>query len=336
MNTPQYNKPLISPRDVPDDLNAAPQLPTQAQVYAQHTPYNTPVVVPHQNYVPIPNQPIPSYQYAQPIQQIQIIQPVQPVRPVQPIQPPALISNSLEMSELMQDLNEVQEADLLKYFQGGVIGFGVKQKYIVRIRFKDDSTRNIFICQRSPGIFNNGTYLFEIRMKYIPRDCTDVILQTKDFDKRLIDLNSSGLSGYKPRIFVKNAQNNTIIGTIQQPRCCTCCCRDPNIEIYSRYTQNRNLPKYFVTTDGTQCAYCCCADCCCAEADISFQIFDTLTHLLVGSINKPAFSNTGNEDYLTYNIQFPQDALSEEKLLIIATAIGIDNVEYKEMGKHLK
>ena len=82
MNTPQYNKPLISPRDVPDDLNAAPQLPTQAQVYAQHTPYNTPVVVPHQNYVPIPNQPIPSYQYAQPIQQIQIIQPVQPVRPV--------------------------------------------------------------------------------------------------------------------------------------------------------------------------------------------------------------------------------------------------------------
>jgi len=49
MNTPQYNKPLISPRDVPDDLNAAPQLPTQAQVYAQHTPYNTPVVVPQQS-----------------------------------------------------------------------------------------------------------------------------------------------------------------------------------------------------------------------------------------------------------------------------------------------
>ena len=333
MNKPQYSESLISSQDSPTDLNPAPQYPSQAQIYVPHTPYNVPTVaVPPQNYVPIPNQPIPSYQI-QPIQQVQI---AQPIYPLSQVQSPLIISNSLEMSELMQDLGKVQEAELLKYFQGGVLGFGVKQKYIVRIRYKDNSIRNIFICQRTPGVFNNGIYLFEIRMKYIPRDCTDAILQTKDFNKRLIDLNSNDLNGFKPRIFVKNAENNTIIGTIQQPRCCTCCCRDPNIGIYSRYTQNRNLPKYFVTTDGCQCAYCCCADCCCGEGDISFHILDTLTHLLVGSINKPAFSRNGREDYLIYNIQFPQDASPEEKLLIISTAIGIDNVEYHLMGNHLK
>ena len=334
-NQAQYNQPLISARNVPKNLDAAPQLPNQAQVYAQHTPYNAPSVVPPQNYVPIPNQPMPSYQYVPPDQQVQIIQQVQPLPP---IQPPDIISNSLEMAELMQDLSEVLEVDVLKYFQGGgsLFSIGERQKYMVRIRYKDDSTRNIFICQRSPGVFNNGTYIFEIRMKYLPINSNNSILQTKDFNKRLIDISSNDVSGFKPRIYVKNVENNTIIGTIQQPRCCTCCCRDPNIEIYSRYTQNRNLPKYFVTTDGFQCAYCCCNDCCCAEGDISFQIFDILTHLLVGSINKPAFNTTGNEDYLTYNIQFPLDALPEEKLLIIATAIGIDNVEYKQVGKHLK
>ena len=57
-------------------------------------------------------------------------------------------------------------------------------------------------------------------MKYIPRDCTNEILATKDFDKRLIDLKSNSEHSFKPRINIQNMENNIVLGTIQKPRVC--------------------------------------------------------------------------------------------------------------------
>ena len=76
-------------------------------------------------------------------------------------------------------------------------------------------------------------------MKYIPRDCTNEILATKDFDKRLIDLKSNSEHSFKPRIYIQNMENNIVLGTIQQPRVCPCCCSDANYEILSTlWTKN--------------------------------------------------------------------------------------------------
>ena len=48
-------------------------------------------------------------------------------------------------------------------------------------------------------------------MKYIPRDSTTEILNTKDFDKRHFDIDSNDPCGYKPRIYIKNVENNNNI-----------------------------------------------------------------------------------------------------------------------------
>lgn len=121
------------------------------------------------------------------------------------------LNSTQSFSELYDDLSEVRAAILSKYFQGGFIGIGEKQKYKVSIVFKDGSLRNIFICQRGSSIFNNDTYNFEVRMKYIPRDCTDAILETKEFDKRLIDIVSNSEYGYKPKIYARIVENNNVI-----------------------------------------------------------------------------------------------------------------------------
>ena len=138
--------------------------------------------------------------------------------------------------------------------------FGEKQKYRVSVINKDETARNIFICRRDFLFFANDKYDYEVKMKYIGRDSTDAILETKDFDKRLIDIISSGECGYKPRMHVRNMDNNIILGRIDQPQICPCCCKDANYEIYPRYNQG-NIPKYIVSTNGRQCSYCCCVLC---------------------------------------------------------------------------
>ena len=157
-------------------------------------------------------------------------------------------------------------------------------------------------------------------MKYIPRDCTNEILATKDFDKRLIDLKSNSEHSFKPRIYIQNMENNIVLGTIQQPRVCPFCCSDANYEIYPRYGQ-KTIPKYSITTKGTQC-------------ETLFNIFSNALRIYSGNILKRSF-NRDRKDYLFYDIDFPDDASPEEKVLIICATIGIDNVVYKELGSNI-
>ena len=327
--TPYSNLPLLNSKNPPVNIN--PGYPSQSQIYAKpsSSPSSSPspppyqnALLPPQNYQLLPNpvlinQPMvmPQYNY---------------------IQPKIVFPKTLDMSELYEDLAEVREAEVWKYFQGGVLGFGKAQKYRVRIRFPEGNERNIFIGKRSSSFFHNNTYDFEIRMKYIPRDSTDDILNTKDFEKRHFDIDSNDMYGYKPKVFITFKENNRniIYGGIEQPRCCTCCCRDPNFQLFPRYLPGL-LPKYFVTTDGCQCSYCCCSDCSCAEVRTVFPIFDIARNVIVGNITKTDFNRMKN-DFLVYSMEFPIEAPPEDKLIIIFTAITIDNIEYQDLGKHIK
>ena len=315
MNQPPYsNTPLIVPQNPQMVIN--PGYPAQNQIYTNPAPIpNQNQYIPPQTYQLIPNQiPVP-----------------------QLVQPPVQLQKSLDMTELYEDLGEITQAEVWKYFQGGVLGIGAAHKYRVKIKFPGGTERNIFIGKRSSSLFHNNKYNFEIRIKYIPRDCTDEILNTKDFEKRHFDIDSNQNFSYKPRIYIKNVENNVniMMGTIEQPRCCNCCCKDANFEIYPQFNVRTALPRYFVTTDGCQCAYCCCEGCCCEETGITFQIYDPAKSLLVGNINKLDF-NRERADFLKYNIELPLEATSEEKLFIIFTAIAIDNVEYRILGGHIK
>ena len=117
-------------------------------------------------------------------------------------------------------------------------------------------------------------------------------------------------------------ENNIVLGTIQQPRVCPCCCSDANYEIYPRYGQ-KTIPKYSITTKGTQCSYCCCADCSCAEGETLFNIFSNALRIYSGNILKRSF-NRDRKDYLFYELlpYFPwnkfekyEDVLLNEFLL---------------------
>lgn len=311
MDQPIYGKPLINQPKTPVNsypLNNSPY----GNIQPTYQNINNPILV---NQSPIINPPapvvVPSYDY---------------------IPPPSEVPSSLELAELFEDLENVNEVQVLKYFQGGFLRIGEKQKYKVRINCAKNSTRDIFICQRNYSILHGDNYNFEVRMKYIPRDSTEEIMKTKDFNKRLFDIDSREMQGFKPKIFIKNMDNNIAIGTVQQRRCCTCCCRDPFFEIYTRHAPN--VSKYFITTDGCRCSYCCCPECCCAQGDTDFHIFDSFSRLYVGSIIKLAFDNI-KQDYLVYNITFPQMATNEDKMLFICTAIAFDNINYRNLGNNV-
>ena len=314
--TPSSNNPLIPPQN--HQMNINPGYPHQNLIST-----NPGSLIPLQNHELIQNQP-------------PIISQV-PNPQLYNTQPQIQIQKSLDMVELDEDLVRVTSAEVWKYFQGGVLGFGKAHKYRVKIKFPDGSERNIFIGKRGSNFFTNDKYNFDIRMKYIPRDSTTEILNTKDFDKRHFDIDSNDPCGYKPRIYIKNVENNNNIfmGSIEQPRCCNCCCADANFEIYPQIQRIDALPRYFVTTKGCQCAYCCCEGCSCEETGINFQIFDPLKGVVVGNINKLDF-NRQKSTYLVYDIAFPVDATPQEKLFIIFSAVAIDSVEFKQLGGHIK
>ena len=76
--------------------------------------------------------------------------------------------------------------------------------------------------------------------------------------------------------------------------------------------------------------------CYCINKKTNFQIYDTTTNLISGNVLKKDFNLLSNDDnFLIYDIDFPNDALPEEKILIICAVIGIDNAAYMLLGRDL-
>ena len=64
---------------------------------------------------------------------------------------------------------------------------------------------------------------------------------------------------------------------------------------------------------------------------VSYKILDSTHTQIVGEILKSELSNT-DKALLNYSISFPIDATADEKILIISTAVAIDNFIYKSIG----
>ena len=236
---------------------------------------------------------------------------------------------SLRAVECFDDLNGSSEAIVTKYFEGLLFP---DTKYDVSIKYRDGGIdRKIFIGKKGSGSVLDKN-AFKILVKYIPRDCNvSDVLKDKKFDIRFFDVTTvsqlvKGCS--KPQVQVLNVENNTIFGTIKQPS--ICCCSDPDFQI-----NNQNYIKYRVVTNGCQCGYCCCDGCCCLYPTIDYSILDSNHTHILGNIIKSDFSDSDKE-MLNYRIIFPNDATPEDKILIIATSMTIDNFIYRSIGKRKK
>lgn len=229
---------------------------------------------------------------------------------------------SLRAIECFDDLNEASEAILTKYFDGLIFR---DTMYNVSIKYKSGGMdRTLFVGKKTSSKFFNNVNVFKVNVKYIPRDCNlSDALKDKKFDIRFFDVSTA--AGFMKTVQVLNIESNTLFGEIAQPS--TCCCADPDFQIKN----SSNIIKYRVVTNGCQCGYCCCDGCCCLNSPVDYSILDnTHTHIL-GNILKCRFYNAHKEK-LTYRIIFPLDATPEEKLLLISTAISIDNYVYRSIG----
>ena len=121
-------------------------------------------------------------------------------------------------------------------------------------------------------------------------------------------------------------EKNIPFGNIKQPN--TCCFSDPDFQLKNNF----NFTKYRIFTNGCQCAYCCRFGPGCGFLPVDFQILDSTHTQVVGHIYKSELS-AENKDPLIYRIVFPLDATPEEKILIIAAAMTIDNFVYERVGK---
>ena len=76
----------------------------------------------------------------------------------------------------------------------------------------------------------------------------------------------------------------------------------------------------------------------CERNKTNFLIYNATTNLISGNVLKKDFKigkKGERDDYLTYDIDFPDDALPEEKILIICAVIGIDNAVYLRLGNEI-
>lgn len=241
-------------------------------------------------------------------------------------------NNSLEFIECLEDLKDASKAILIKSFEVGLLCCFVDTIYEILMYYKDGFKRQFFIGKKKmvDNCCGDGKS-FKINVKYVPRDSNYSILsKDKDYNKRLFDIISDRKLGFfTPEVQISNAENGTIFGYIKQPQTCKCCCSDPDFQIVN----SMNLTKYRITTDGCQCSYCCLRGCCCLDYPISYRILDSTRTENIGEIFKNDYTR-GKKEKLTYRITFPTDASPEEKILIISSAIAIDNYVYIKNGRN--
>ena len=280
--------------------NYSPQ-PMAMPVYQVTTPYQPPISYPQNNLMPgagtpLLNNQVPNYNY------------------------------SLEASECLEDLKTASEAVVIKIVEGFLIK---DTSYNISIN-GGGFQRNIFIAKKTnSSLTDQGGKSFTVNVKYIPRDSNYAdFVKIKDFSKRLFDISTVSsllkpLGGSTANII--NKENETLFGSFKKQNGC-CCCSDPDFQL----TNNFNLLKYRINTEGCQCSYCCCDGCCCSKYETRYTIYN-LNYQIVGDIFKEEMIGRPGEK-LTYRIRFPLDATPEDKIVIISSAIIIDNFVHRTVG----
>ena len=279
--------------------NYAPQ-PMAMPIYQVNAPYQPPISHPQNNMMPgagtpLLNNQVPNYNY------------------------------SLEATECLDDLKGSSEAVVIK----NVEGFIMKDtSYTISINGAGFQ-RNIFIAKKTnSSLTDQGGKSFTVNAKYIPRDVNyENFVKEKDFSKRLFDISTASMLqriGGAPTVSIINKENGTLFGSFKQQN--KCCCSDPDFQLIN----NMNFLKYRISTEGCQCSYCCCDSCCCSKYETRYQIYNS-NYQIVGDILKEEMSGRPGEK-LIYRIRFPLDATPEDKIVIISSAIIIDNFVHRTVG----
>lgn len=135
------------------------------------------------------------------------------------------------------------------------------------------------------------------------------------------------------------------VGNITKPYSCTCCCfctpelilsiEDSN-EIIGKIKEDfsccyndyklkniKNENRYLVTANCCQCGLCFSNSICGNNCDVSFSIEEPITHEQLGVITKQLIGDKKNGEK-SFEIKFPRNANSNDKLLLTALGIMID------------
>ena len=274
--------------------------PVAMPMYPVNPPYQPPIAYPQNNVMPgagtpLLNNQVPNFNY------------------------------SLEASECLEDLRVSSEAVVIKTVTGLIMK---DTSYNISIN-GGGFQRNIFIAKKTnSSLTDRGGKSFSVNVKYIPRDVNfEDFVKIKDFTKRLFDITTVSsllLANGNPTVNIINKENETLFGSFKKQN--ICCCSDPDFQLIN----NMNLLKYRINTEGCQCSYCCCDTCCCAKYETRYTIYNS-NYQIVGDLLKEGMSDRPGEK-VTYRIRFPLDATPEDKIVIISSAIIIDNFIHRSVG----
>lgn len=127
-----------------------------------------------------------------------------------------------------------------------------------------------------------------------------------------------------PKIDVKHIDSGTFFGRIQKKGMQL----DPQVDVFDE----QNKIKYSVKTEFCQCGiFCCCCGCCAKLSDIEFKILQD--GKIKGNVCK---LSADISEFLTkadtYQIIFPKEANSKDKMLLLVSTILIDYVIFDKAG----
>lgn len=128
----------------------------------------------------------------------------------------------------------------------------------------------------------------------------------------------------RPEMLATYVQGNQLLGKVKQPF--SCC--DPIFVVYD----NAGTMKYYIHADCCQCGVCCANNICGKISEAVFNIYkDSNMGSPVGSIvKKVATFSEMVTSADSYQVNFPVDALPNEKLLLIITGLMIDYQYFEE------
>jgi len=231
------------------------------------------------------------------------------------------IFNNLNFSYVKDPISEIENCSgiIIKQYPDNykfINGCESCNKYYI-FGISDNNYKYLFKCEENINCFNN--YLCPISNKKI------------NFNLIHIDSNLSS-SGIK-------------VGSIIKPYKCSCFCicrpefilnlEDSNEtvgkikEYYSCFENSyrviniKNQSRYLVKANCCQCGLFCSNSICGQNSDVSFNIMEPLTEEVLGIICKQKKGDKKNGEE-SYEIKFPKNANSNDKLLLTALGIMID------------
>lgn len=310
---PPQQQPLYPQPGVP------PQQPYQAPYPPQPTqPYTQPSV-PQPGYAPPGYQPVPQQATVAPVAVAPVA--VAPVAAV-PAYGVQYVFVTDPMAELALSTGVLikQEEQFFEQFAG----CEMPNRYYVFSQSPQGGMKLLFICKEfSDCCARNccpaNTRELSMKIKHVGVQAQINDDYTTSFVTALKPFKFTCACFERPVMRVSFTQGGQPVGKVKQPF--TCC--DPEFEIFD----NAGSMRYFVHADCCQCGLLCANNFCGKMSEAYFQVYSSAARgVPVGRIFKKVARGVG--EILTsadsYQIDFPQGATPQDKLLLIVTGLMID------------